>query len=199
MKRSVILGLVVVMLASLLACGPLSRGGRSSSGGVDIRIVNRSPDEICYVMISSSSESTWGSDQLDNSEVIRSGGNRTFNMQSGTYDVKVETCNEEVMATAWEIDRGVTVDVGERGVDGRLVLRNDSNADVCVVRISEAAGTEWGADWLGSSEMVQPGDARIFYVKAGWYDLQATDCDGTVLVEEFDVDLTQDLLWALGD
>jgi hypothetical protein len=199
MKRSVILGLLVVMLASSLACGPLSGGGRSSSSGLDIKIVNRSPDEICYVLISPSNDATWGPDQLGDNEVIRSGGDRTFSMPSGTYDLQVETCNEEVMATAWEIDRGLTVNVGERGAEGRLVLRNDSDSDVCVVRISASSGTEWGTDWLGSSETVDPGNARIFYVKAGWYDLQATGCDGTVLVEEYDVDLTQDLQWALGN
>ncbi len=31
------------------------------------------------------------------------------------------------------------------------------------------------------------------------YDLQAADCDGETLTEEYEVDLTEDLTWTLND
>jgi hypothetical protein len=199
MKRSTILALVVVLLVTALACGSITGRGRSSSGELEFKIVNRSPDEVCYVLISPSSEEAWGTDRLDDNEVIKPGASRVFKMEKGTYDLQVETCNEEVMATAWEVDQSLTVTVGERGAGVRLSLSNDSSEQICVVRISPAAGAEWGEDWLGSLELVYPGSSRIFYVKADAYDLQASDCDGVVLVEEYNVDLTQDLAWAVGN
>jgi hypothetical protein len=197
MKRSVILGLVAVLLVSALACGSFLPGRRSSASEVDITIANRSPDDVCYVLISSTTDDSWGLDRLGESEVIAPGASRVFNLENGTYDLQLETCNEEVMATNWEVDRDLTVNVGERGASVRLVLFNDSSSDICVVLISSTSAEEWGSDWLGAKEYVRPGGARIFYVPPDFYDLQARDCDDNVVIEELDVDLTQDLQWTL--
>ncbi len=199
MKRSVVFGLVLALLISGLACGLLPTRGRSSAGDMEIRVINNSPDAICYVLISPSDDDSWGDDWLGNTDVIEPGDNRVFTLEHDTVDLKVETCNEETMATLWEIDRDTTVTVGELGAVVRLVLLNDSSADICFVHISPPSADEWGEDWLGAGEGIYPGGRRIFYVRADWYDLQASDCDGTVLIEEFDVDLSDDLEWTVGN
>lgn len=204
MRRSVLLGLVIVLLATGLACSSLplgggGNGGGASTGGVDIEIVNRSPDDVCYVLISPSSDDSWGDDRLGGDEMIGPGDRRTFNMDDDTYDVRVEDCGEAAMATAWEVSADTTVTVGRSGADRRLLLVNDSDAEICYVLISPSSGSEWGDDWMGDMESVPPGNSRIFYVEADTYDLQVLSCDEDVLVEEYEVDLTEDLTWTIGD
>lgn len=199
MKRVVMFGLVGLLLVGVLACKSTSSGGQTSTSGVDIKITNRSPDDICYVLISPSAEDMWGEDQLGEDTVIAPGESQVFSMDDDTYDVQVETCNEEVMLTAAQISRDTTLTVGERGADVRLVLVNESYEDICYVFISPSSGSDWGEDRMGEVESIAPDMARIFYVEPDVYDLQARDCDANVLVEEFEVDLSDDLTWNIGD
>ncbi len=206
MRRGKLMGLALALLLLALACGVLpSVGGDSGDAdavvgdGVQIEIVNRSPDEICYVLISPSSADVWGEDQLGRNETIAPGGNRLFLMDEDVYDVRVETCDEAAMATAWEVDVDITLTVGAAGADSRLSVSNDSALVACYMLISSTDADEWGEDWLGDLETLPPGLHRVFYVVPGVYDLQARDCDGEVLVEEYNVDLTEDLAWTLHD
>jgi len=200
MKRSVLFALVGLVMVFSLACSAIGgNGGSASTGGVDIEIDNRSPDEICYVLISPTDSDAWGDDQLGSDERISPGDRRTFSMDSDTYDVRVENCDQAAMATAWEIDGDTTVEVGESRATVRLLISNESSTEVCYVFISPSSGDDWGEDWMGSNETIQPGQLRLFYVRPDTYDLQAADCDGETLTEEYEVDLTDDLTWTLND
>lgn len=208
MKRSIIVWLVVGLLLTSLACSALtgggggggSNGGGGSSGtasGVEITIENRSPDEVCYVLISPSSDDSWGDDQLGGSETIAGGDSRSFAMDEGTYDVQAMNCDEAVMATAWEVSRDTTVTVGSSGADVRLLVSNDSDTEVCYIFISPTNAEDWGEDRMGDMESLPPDFQRIFYVEPGFYDLQAADCEEETLTEEYEVDLNSDLTWSL--
>ncbi len=70
-----------------------------------------------------------------------------------------------------------------------LVLENESEATVCYVFISPPEDDSWGEDWLGESEIIEPGNTRAFEVEAGTYDLGAFDCEE----EELDTRQAQDL------
>jgi hypothetical protein len=200
MKRSVLLGMIAMLLVTALACSAFSGGGGgSSTSGVDIKIVNRSPDEICYVLISPSESDSWGEDQLGDQDTIKPGSNQTFSMPDDTYDVRVETCDEAAMATAWEVSDDMTLNVGDSGSRVRLLISNSSDTEVCYVFISPSSGDEWGEDWMGDLESLPPDGLRVFYVKSDIYDLQAADCDGDTLTEEYEVDLTEDLTWTLNN
>jgi hypothetical protein len=199
MRRSVILWLVAVLAVTALACGGLSLGGRGSTSGVDIQIVNRSPDEVCYVLISPSDSDTWGEDRLADQDTIAPGGNTTISMPEGSYDVRVETCDEAVMATAWGVSSDFALTVGDSAARVRLVVDNQSGEEVCYVYVSPSSGTEWGDDRMGEMETIAPGDKRLFYVRADDYDLQVADCSGEPLIEEYDVDLRTDLTWTLNN
>ncbi len=199
MKRSLRLSIVVTLMLVSLACSGLPGGGGSSTSGVDITIENQSPDEICYVLISPSSDDSWGDDRLGGDEVVEPGDSRVFNMPDDTYDIRVETCDEAAMATAWEIDRDYTIRVGDRNRDVRLLVINESTSEVCYVLVSPSSADDWGEDWLGGMESLPPNQGRMFYVEADTYDLQAVDCDDNVLSEEYQVDLTSDLTWRLSD
>jgi hypothetical protein len=200
MKRSVLMWLVAMLAVTALACASLSLGGGgASTGGVDIRIANHSPDEVCYVLISPSDSDSWGEDQLGDRDTIRSGANETFSMPAGTYDVRVETCDEAVMATAWEVSDDLTLDIGDSSARVRLLVDNQTDTEVCYVLISPSSASDWGEDWLGEMETVPPGDLRMFYVRADVYDLQVADCGGDPLIEEYEVDLRSDLTWTLNN
>ena len=103
------------------------------------------------------------------------------------------------MATAWEVSRDTTVTAGASGADVRLMISNESSAEICYIYISPTTGDDWGDDWMGEMESLQAGMQRVFFVESDIYDLQAADCDGDVLTEEYEVDLTEDLTWTLND
>lgn len=198
MKRLVYAGTMLLVLVSTLACSGGTLPGWLTRG-VDIKIVNRSPDVICYVFVSSSDDDMWGEDQLGEEETIDSGSSRVFRLDDGTYDVRIEACGDVVMATAWEIASDTTLTIGERDADVRVVLVNDTEIEACYVLISTASSEDWGDDRLGAHEIVEPGDRRVFYVEPGIYDLWAGDCDDQVIAEQYTVDLTEDSIWTLED
>lgn len=109
----------VLTLASsalvLFACGgapapqaapPAS--GAPSTGGQDqpALVVQNSGDRpICAVYFSPSDFETWGRNQLGAAETIEPGTTRGFYMPAGSYDVKLEDCNQAVLLDR----RGVAV------------------------------------------------------------------------------------------
>ena len=206
MKRSVLLSLVLVLLSLSLACSAIGGGGSdngdvgprpATDGGMQITIVNRSPDDICYVLISESDDDMWGEDRLGSDETIEPGDSRAFSVDAATYDVRVENCDEAAMATAWEVSQSTTVTAGASGADRRLLVENNSDVEVCFIFISPTTADDWGEDKMGDMESLPPGAQRIFYVQGGTYDLQAADCEAETLTEEYEVDLSEDLTWSL--
>ena len=60
-----------------------------------------------------------------------------------------------------------------------LTVYNDSNWDtICHVYVSPEFSDSWGADELGSTEVIEPGFSRAFYQNAGMYDVKLVSCDG---------------------
>lgn len=50
--------------------------------------------------------------------------------------------------------------------------------DIYYVYISSSDETEWGEDWLGSSDILSPGNTLTAYVDPGTYDIMVEDVDG---------------------
>ena len=203
MKKHVVL-LVTLLMAVSLGCslfspGGTGNGGTSSSGEFKIKVVNQSPDTVCYVLISSSESDTWSDDWLGAEETIASGDSKSFTVPAGPHDIQIEACDEAVMATGWYIEDSTTITVGDSRATSRLFLDNTTDTEVCYVFVSSATADDWGDDLLGESETIMPGRTRIFYVRPGMYDLMARDCDDNVLVEEYEIDLSFDKTWTLSD
>ncbi len=202
MKQRMILLISVVLLLASLGCSlfsgrQTSGGGTARTGDFEIKVVNQSPDEVCYVLISSSESDEWGEDWLGGEETIASGDSKTFTLPAGQHDIQLEACDEAVMATGWHIENNTTITVGGSRATSRLFLDNTSETEVCYVFISSSTGDDWGDDLMGESETVMAGRTRIFYLRPGTYDLMARDCDDNVLAEEYDVDLSADKTWTL--
>jgi pimeloyl-ACP methyl ester carboxylesterase len=78
-----------------------------------------------------------------------------------------------------------------------LTLINDTGTDVCYVLISSVENEDWGEDWLGSDEVLSPGDSRTFQVPVGTYDLAAADCEKNFLTEQHAVDISGMMEWII--
>jgi len=201
MKRRMLVVFMVLMMS--LGCALFS--GRRMDGSVTtmddgdfpIRVVNQSPDEVCYVFISVSDSDVWGEDWLSGDEVVAPGGSKTFNVPAGQHDILLEACDQAVMATGWFIDNNTTITVGASRATSRLFVDNTSDTEVCYVFIAPSTGDEWGDDWLGANETIMTGRTRIFYVRPGMYDMMVRDCGDEPLAEEYQVDLSSDMTWTL--
>ncbi len=191
MKRWSIVVVVGVLLALTLACG----GGSSSQ--VKIEVVNQSPEDVCYVYISESDSDEWGGDQLGDEDTISPGDSKTFEVPKGTYDVRLENCEEIAMETGWQVSKDTTITAGAPGATSWVLLDNQSSADVCYVFIAPASDDDWGADWMGGNEDIPAGEQRLFYIKPGVYDLLAQDCGQNDLAEADGVDLSTGRPWVL--
>ncbi|MEJ5312038.1 MAG: hypothetical protein WHX52_19910 [Anaerolineae bacterium] len=204
MKQRVVLLMVAALLMVSLGCSLVtgrqsSGGGTASTSDFEIKVVNQSPDEVCYVLISSSDSDQWGDDWLGGEETIAPGDSKTFTVPAGQHDIQLETCDEAVVATGWYIENNTTITVGDPRATSRLFLDNTSDTEICYVFISSSGGDDWGEDLMGESETVQSGRTRIFYLRPGTYDLMARDCDDNVLAEEYNVDLSSDKTWTLSE
>ncbi len=62
-----------------------------------------------------------------------------------------------------------------------VALINATSLPVCVVYIWPAGATSFGTDWLGDTEIVQPGTRRDFGVLPGTYGFRLEGCDGSML------------------
>ena len=193
MNHRISMLVIGLLLALTLACG----GGGGTTSGVQIEVVNRAPEDVCYVFISESETDAWGDDRLGGEDTILPGASQTFDLPKGEYDVRLENCDEIAMATGWQISRNTTITAGAQGATSWVMLDNRSNVDVCYVFISPSNGEDWGEDWMGGNEAIAIGEQRMFYVKPGTYDLQALDCDENVLAEEYEADLSTGTSWTL--
>jgi S1-C subfamily serine protease len=71
-----------------------------------------------------------------------------------------------------------------------LEIVNESFDTICFFLISLSEAQDWGTDELGSTEVISPGGSRVFELPGSIYDIQAFDCDGDLLFEEFFLDVT---------
>ena len=86
---------------------------------------------------------------------------------------------------------------GPSGAGPSITLVNNSDETICYVYISPSTSDEWGEDWLGTTEVVGPGEQRTFEVDPGTYDLLATDSDDNELAVEWEVEVTQPVVWTV--
>jgi len=195
MRKFIGVAVASVLLLVSLACSAL--GGSSGRSGSEVTIVNRSPDDVCYVYISSTESDDWGESWLAGDQVISAGDTAKFDIDKGTYDVQVEDCGGAVMGVGWEFTGDYTLTVGGAGRTVRVLLENDLETEICYVFISPSTGDDWGDDWMSQAEQVPPGGRRMFYVAPGTYDMRADDCNENTLVEEYEMDLSEDTTWNL--
>jgi hypothetical protein len=94
--------LLVLLVIPAVAC--FGSSSAPVSGEPAVILTNKSGIEICYVYISPTSESMWGDDQLGETETIRNGRSRTFEITAGQWDMMAQDCDQNEIDTRWEQD-----------------------------------------------------------------------------------------------
>ncbi len=214
MKQKLIVGLVLGLLVFSLACNfggettditpeaatPRPIETEASTGGeFQLKVVNQTSADICYVLISPSAADEWGDDWMGDEETIEVGQTRIFDIPGEPHDAMFLDCDEAVLATIFDVGSDFTLTVGGAGLV-ELVAYNESSIELCYVYISPTTSDDWEDDWLGGKEVISAGDGvRIFYVAPGAYDLLAQDCDGEDVITENEVELDSYTDWTISD
>ncbi len=188
------------IILAILACSPLAPAATPTpeptptpsalpglaGGGAVITVSNDSARTVCYLQISHATSDEWGEDWLGEAATLDKGTSLAFQIAPGTYDMRALDCDRALIAEQWEVAisaAGLTWAIPF--VPETVTLINNSQVEICYVRISPSARPNWGSDWLGSQESLPPGSSRNFAVPPGQeYDLQALDCDENVLDEQ---------------
>jgi hypothetical protein len=78
-----------------------------------------------------------------------------------------------------------------------VTLINQSDVEICYVYFSPSDEDTWGEDWLGN-DSVPPGESRDIELPVGTYDVKAEDCDGEVIDQHRNVDISGEMNWTIG-
>jgi hypothetical protein len=166
--------------------------------GFEVTIQNWSPYDVCYVFISSSTAESWGNDWLGEQEMIPPEARQSFSVPSGPHDIEVLTCDEGVMATAWEISYDLELEVSSPDLAPIWVI-NDLDTEICFLYASPETSDDWGPDRLGEYEIIAPGDVRVIFVTPEYLDAMAEDCDGNAVARVFGIFPEPEYSWLLSD
>lgn len=114
-----------------------------------------------------------------------------YGLGDGTYELLLEVEGESLVNEAIFVG-------GDRSlIDFYLV--NDSSQTLCYVNLSPSTAQNWGQDELGPTEVVDPGMTRSVTLATGYYDLLLRDCDGGSLLEEYEIEIFEDLEYTITD
>lgn len=158
----------------------------------DFNVVNDSGQTICYLYISPTTSDEWGDDWLGATGTIASGESRSFDVPAGEYDLRAEDCDTARVGEVF----GVTVTASGYTwsfpfVPVTIHMVNASSTPVCYVFISPSSQPTWGGDWLGHSEIIDPGGTRDFAVSPGQdYDMMAAACDQNTIDDQRGIPIT---------
>lgn len=184
-----------------------SENNNSALPGTFLTVTNNSGKTVCSLFVAPEETTAWGDERLG-TEVLDQGESQAVEVSDGSYKVRANDCDGNLVAeyNDLEVDGSTTLTVEEKSVrntlvavgdPGTLTVVNHSSDDVCYVYVSSADSTSWGNDWLGENTILEVGDEQTITVGAGLYDLQAADCDGNAIAEQYEVDLTTGQTWTL--
>ncbi len=175
-----------------------------------VTVYNDADTSICYMLISPSSQSTWGDDMLGAKEVVSSGRDRIFFVSPGTYDIKAMDCEENTLGEQYEVEiqqdfswspSAGSSDPAPTGPTGNQItftVDNPTDDDVCWLYVSPADSGNWGDDQLESS-IIWAGETYDVYLDPGTYDIKVEFCGGVDPVETYAVSIASDMTWAVAE
>ena len=174
---------------------------------LSLTVTNNSGRTVCSLYVAPQETTEWGEERLG-TEVLDTGESYGIELPDGTYRVRANDCDSNLIAeySDFEVDGATTLRVEEKtvlntlvavGEPGTLTVINNSSDDVCYVYVSPADSSSWGSDRLGESTILDRGESETITVGAGLYDLQAADCDGDALAEQYDIDFAAGYTWTL--
>jgi S1-C subfamily serine protease len=107
--------------------------------------------------------------------------------------------HELVIAVEEEHQGSRAIFVGGDHPPVEFSIENTSTTDICYVFISPSGAQNWGFDHLGIEEGIAAGETRAFTVPAAFYDLLLQDCDQNDLIDERDLDVTENAVYTVSN
>ncbi len=183
------------------AIPPVTSPTKAPSGMVELILENQSGLPVCYIYISSVQEETWGDNWLPQNEMVPSGSRRVFQVAEGTYDLRADDCNNNLVDIHYEVQLAGQMTWSLDPIQRAPVLIvNNSSHEICYLYISPADSEDWGPDWMGQDSTIPAGTNRTLQVPLGTYDLRADDCEGNPLDIQNGIPLEADgITWTLKD
>jgi hypothetical protein len=164
--------------------------------GAALEITNDSGADVWSVYLSPSKADQWGQDWLED-HVIRDGETYVIaGIPDGTYDVKAEDENDEVIEVAWGADIEGQMVWTIKGLASLEVI-NGSDDTIADLHISPSDSTAWGEDWLGTDTIGAGASTVIGDIPRGTYDIQAVDPDGDSIEVLYNVSLSGENNWTV--
>ncbi|MCS7179233.1 MAG: hypothetical protein RML46_09120 [Anaerolineae bacterium] len=171
------------------------------SGTMELTLKNDSGITICSVYISYTESDSWGENWLAENEAVRSGSSRSFQVPEGSYDLRADDCEGNLVAYQMEVDLAGrmtwTLDPLQRAP---VLVVNRSSREICYLYISPSDSETWGPDWMGKDTTIPAGSTRTFQVPLGTYDLRVDDCDHNPMSTQSGVNVgANGITWTLED
>lgn len=164
--------------------------------GATLEITNDSGTEVWYVYLSPSKADQWGEDWLEENVI---GDGETYSIAgipAGTYDVKAEDENQEVIEVWWDVDLEGETTWTIVGLASFEII-NGSEDTIAYLYISPSDSTTWGDDWLGD-DVIDVGDSYIAGdIPRGTYDIKAVNLDEENVEVLYNVSLSGERSWTV--
>jgi len=164
--------------------------------GATLEVTNNSGTDVYYVYLSPSDSDSWGDDWLKDHVIANGETYAIVGIPEGTYDVKAEDENNQVIETVWgaDVTGGVTWTI--TGL-ASLEITNNSSTPIATLYISPSEEDSWGDDWLKGSTIEAGATYTVSDIPHGQYDIQAADADENAIETAYHVDLTGVNTWTL--
>ncbi|NIM95113.1 MAG: trypsin-like serine protease [Anaerolineales bacterium] len=117
--------------------------------------------------------------------------NEESGLDEGIYELVLEVEGEPVTSDA--------IFIGGDRIAVDFTLINQSSTNLCFVHLSPSIAQNWGQDELGSEELIEPGFMRTITLASGVYDLRLRDCEGTPILEEFNIEIWEEMDFTVSD
>lgn len=82
----------------------LTTTSTAASRAVSVTLHNQSTEIVCSVYIASADATEWGSNLLDVGNIIGPGQSKTFEVRSGTYNLRADNCFDIPLAEEIAVD-----------------------------------------------------------------------------------------------
>ncbi len=103
-RQAATAALVAYALFGATGCYRYNRTAHRYEGEVPFTLVNDTPQSVCYVRMSPSTDNNWGDDWLGRRETIPVGGGRTFAVRGGpAWDIQIQNCGRQILAEARQV------------------------------------------------------------------------------------------------
>lgn len=98
---------------------------------------------------------------------------------------------ELVLSVEGQFQNASAIWVGGQHSNVHLAIDNQSDFQICAAYLSPVGAQNWGENDLGG-RYIGPGEATTIIIAAGSYDIMTMDCDGEIITEDRDLEISQD-------